>query len=67
MLLKLNQHDAHLLRELLADYLPELRMEVARTERREYRHRLVDRLDLVERLLEELDRTDLPVPSSERP
>jgi hypothetical protein len=66
MQLNLNEHDARLLRELLADYLPELRMEVARTERREYRHRLVDRLDLLERLLEELDRTDRLARSSER-
>lgn len=54
MLLNLSDHDTSTLRELLADYLPELRMEVARTERREYRHRLVDRQDLVERLLDQL-------------
>jgi hypothetical protein len=52
MQLNLSDHDASTLRDLLADYLPELRMEVARTERREYRHRLVDRQDLVERLLD---------------
>lgn len=67
MQFNLNEHDAHLLHDLLADYLPELRMEVARTERREYRHRLVDRLDLVERLLEELDRAALATPPRDLP
>ena len=54
MQLNLKDDEAQTLRELLRDYLPELRMEVARTDRRDYRHRLVNRQDLVERLLDQL-------------
>jgi hypothetical protein len=43
-----------LLRDLLADYLPALRREVARTEQHELRHLLVQRQDLVEQILEQL-------------
>jgi hypothetical protein len=50
----LSDEDAALLRDLLADYLPSLRREVARTEQHALRHLMVQRQDLVERLLEEL-------------
>jgi hypothetical protein len=50
----LSDEDATLLRDLLADYLPSLRREVARTEQHDLRHLMVQRQDLVERLLEEL-------------
>lgn len=50
----LSDEDATLLRDLLADYLPSLRREVARTEQHDLRHLMVLRQDLVERLLEEL-------------
>ena len=43
-----------LLRDLLADYLPALRREVARTEQHDLRHLMVQRQDLVERILEQL-------------
>jgi len=43
-----------LLRDLLADYLPALRREVARTEQHDLRHLLVQRQDLVEQILEQL-------------
>jgi hypothetical protein len=56
MQLHLSDDEAVLLRELLADYLPELRREVARTEKRDFRHLLVQRQDLVERLIEQLTR-----------
>ena len=46
--------DAVLLQALLADYLPSLRREVARTEQHDLRHLMVQRQDLVERLLEQL-------------
>jgi hypothetical protein len=39
---------------LLADYLPALCREVARTEQRDLRHVLVERQELVERLVEQL-------------
>jgi hypothetical protein len=43
-----------LLRDLLVDYLPALERETARTEQHELRHLMVQRQDLVERLLEQL-------------
>jgi hypothetical protein len=38
----------------LADYLPALRREVARTEQHDLRHLLVQRQDLLEQVLEQL-------------
>ncbi len=54
MQLTLSEHDSDLLHGLLRDYLPELRREVARTERHDLRHLLVERQELAERLLEQL-------------
>ena len=54
MQLVLSDAETVLLRDLLADYLPALKREVARTERHELRHQLVQRQDLVEWLLEQL-------------
>lgn len=54
MQLTLTDHEAGVLRDLLQDYLPGLQWEVARTEQHELRHMLVERQDLVERLLEQL-------------
>jgi hypothetical protein len=54
MQLVLSDEETVLLRDLLADYLPTLRREVARTEQRDLRHLMVQRQDLVERLLDEL-------------
>jgi hypothetical protein len=54
MHLALSDDETTLLRDLLADYLPSLEREVARTERHELRHLLVQRQDLVERLLRQL-------------
>jgi hypothetical protein len=54
MQLVLSEDETVLLRDLLADYLPALKREVARTERHELRHVLVQRQDLVERVLEQL-------------
>jgi hypothetical protein len=54
MELLLSDGESVLLRDLLADYLPALRREVARTEQHELRHLMVQRQDLVERLLEQL-------------
>ena len=54
MQLLLSDGETVLLRDLLADYLPALRREVARTEQHDLRHLMVQRQDLVERVLEEL-------------
>jgi len=54
MHLVLSDTESVLLRDLLADYLPALRREVARTEQHELRHLMVQRQDLVERVLEQL-------------
>jgi hypothetical protein len=55
MRFELSQEEAHTLRAMLHDYLPELRLEVARTDAREFRHELLKRQDLCEHLLELLD------------
>jgi hypothetical protein len=56
MQLNMSSDEAILLRDLLADYLPALRREVARTEQHELRHLMVQRQELVERLVDELER-----------
>jgi hypothetical protein len=55
MQLNLTDDEAHSLRNVLHDYLPTLRMEVARTDAREFRHELAKRQDVVERVLELLE------------
>jgi hypothetical protein len=54
MQLLLSDDETVLLRDLLADYLPALEREAARTEQHELRHLMVQRQDLVERLIEQL-------------
>ncbi|MFA6167066.1 MAG: hypothetical protein WC700_10640 [Gemmatimonadaceae bacterium] len=54
MQIHLTDQEAHDLHDLLHDYLPTLRREVARTDAKAFRHLLVQRLDLAERLLEDL-------------
>jgi hypothetical protein len=54
MILDLTQNDARMLNELLQNYLPEIKREVARTDVKTLRHELVLRQELVERLLERL-------------
>jgi hypothetical protein len=56
MPLILTDHESEVLRDLLQDYLPDLKREVARTEQHELRHLYVERQELVERLLELLQR-----------
>jgi metal-dependent HD superfamily phosphatase/phosphodiesterase len=56
MELVLSDEEARTLYALLSDYLHDLRREVARTEAKDFRHALVLRQNLVERLLGELER-----------
>lgn len=55
MQLQLTDQEAHLLHDLLHDYLPALRREVAHTDAKAFRHLLVERLDLAERVLSDLE------------
>ena len=55
MQLNLTDDEAHALHAVLHDYLPSLRLEVARTDAREIRHELVKRQDVCERVLELLE------------
>jgi hypothetical protein len=56
MQLILNDNDARTLRDLLSDHLRDLRLEVARTEAKDFRHALLLRQELVERLLVQLEK-----------
>jgi hypothetical protein len=54
MNLQLSDEEGQTLREMLHDYLPVLKFEVARTDRPEIRHELVKRQNLCERLVDVL-------------
>jgi hypothetical protein len=54
MRIDLTDDEARTLGALLRDYLPSLRFEVARTDQHDFRHELIKRQDLCERLLESL-------------
>ena len=56
MVLTLSDNDARTLHDLLSDYLHDLRLEVARTEAKQFRHVLVLRQELVERLIGQLQK-----------
>ena len=55
MQLELNQEEGRILHDLLRDVLPDLKREVARTEAHDFRHELVQRQELCERLVARLD------------
>jgi hypothetical protein len=56
MQLTLTDRDVAVLREALLSYLPELRMEIARTDSKDYREPLLERERLFDRLVAELER-----------
>jgi hypothetical protein len=60
MPLTLTDYEADLLHGLLSDCLPGLRQEIARTERHDLRHMLIEREELAERLLAQLARPTAP-------
>jgi len=51
MQITLTNREVEILHGLLSDYLPDLKREVARTDQHELRHLLVERQELVERML----------------
>jgi hypothetical protein len=55
MRIDLTDDEARTLGAMLRDYLPSLRFEVARTDQHDFRHELLKRQDVCERLLESLD------------
>ena len=55
MRVELTTDEAATLRELLHDCLPDLKREIARTEHHDFRHQLVVREELCERLIVQLD------------
>ena len=55
MQLTLSDDEARTLRDLLRDYLPDLRREIAHTDAKDFRHVLVGRQELCERLLRQLE------------
>jgi hypothetical protein len=62
MHLDLTVEEAVSLKGLLRDCLPDLKREIARTDQRDFRHQLVVREDLCEKLIARLD-DEAPEPS----
>ena len=54
MHLDLSEEDARMFESVLQEHLTRLRREVARTDAHDFRHELVKRLDVCERVLEQL-------------
>jgi len=52
MTIQLKDDEARTLRDMLEEFLPELKYEAARTEEKQLRHILYQRQELVERLVE---------------
>ena len=59
MQIELTADEARTLRLMLENFLPQLRWEVARTEVREFRHDMVKRQELCERLLSVLPQAEI--------
>jgi hypothetical protein len=54
MQIQLTEKEARDLHDFLHDHFPALQREVARTDQRDYRHMLVGRMDVVERVIGDL-------------
>lgn len=66
MQLELTTDEAQTLQALLRDSLPDLRREIARTEDHDFRHQLVLRQELAERLAARLERAVPPAQTVQR-
>lgn len=62
MELILTDEEARTLHALLSDHLRDLRLEVARTEAKDFRHVMLLRQELVERLVTQLEGAAAPPP-----
>jgi hypothetical protein len=60
MTIDLSDDEARVLRELLDGLLPDLKREIARAEDRTFRHQLVLRQELAERLMSRLSGSAVP-------
>ena len=60
----LTTEEAATLKELLNDCIPDLKREIARTENHQFRHELVQREELCERLIARLDSDASRTPSA---
>jgi hypothetical protein len=56
MQLTLTEKEARTLRDFLRDHLHTLKFEVARTDVKDMRHRFLEQQEVVERLLDDLER-----------
>ncbi len=54
----LSDEDARSLRDFLHDHFRELQREIARTDKKEFRHTLLARQEVIERVLRELDQIE---------
>jgi hypothetical protein len=59
MQIDLSEAEWHTLRQVLEDYLPQLRREVVRTDAAEFRHELVRREEVCEHLLDLLEQAEV--------
>jgi hypothetical protein len=60
----LTAEEAATLKELLTDCIPDLKREIARADDRHFRHQLVQREELCERLISRLDADASRTPSA---
>jgi hypothetical protein len=60
----LTSEEAVMLKGLLTDCIPDLKREIARTEHHGFRHELVQREELCERLIARLDTSPSRTPSA---